>query len=777
MTSYTPPSPAEDAFEDYLDRLSGGETVDVALFLEEHPAAVRGELERMIDDWHDMRGRFGGEDRPLNGTLSGGYRVFEPLGRGGMGTVYAAEEQATGRAVALKVLSQEHEYSDQAWKRFEREALLAAAIAHPRCVFVYGVARVEGRPAIAMERMPGRTLQDELDDGRRYSVDEACELALAVLDGLAAAFRAGVIHRDVKPSNCFLDGEGGVKIGDFGISRALENPGDLTLAGQFLGSAHYASPEQVQGGEVDGTSDIYSLGATLYALLTGKPPYEGRTLGEVLARVIAKPVPDVRAARSDVPDKLAALLNQAMARRPSARFRDLEEMRLALTPFVASEKRLRLRRGRAGAFDGPLLRKLFRTVEFFVETSPYSGVGEEELESSEGVLDTDFRNGRCPVDLERYEVLGDVGRSRSGHFLLGFDPRLGRNVWLHVCSELSEELPRDRDGLRLRHIETVQDGHRILEGGLRVDVYEDPGGTRLTSYGIRRAHLPWPMIRRNLEHLTNVLEGPHPPRRLGQLWVDRNGDLRVLDVALFRGEDPELTSMELQEQAAAQFLLRRVKGELTSGPVSSRVETLQRRLTGSRGGYASHEEARRALRSVADVPVGLSRSQRMLPPAMVFLFAASLLLLHGPRTWYGAAEAGSLYGDLVGPESPILYGFRAFAAFCVLFAFVARGSLWCTLSNLEVRRVDGRRAARWHCALRSLVAWGVALLTVGWIFGAADAEGPLRPLGALGDLWWWFYRLSATLGLGPLAFLPLGIPAQAFGDKLPFLPRTCLGHR
>src|SRR5690349_12643920 len=208
------------------------------------------------------------------------------LGRGGMGVVYEAQEIATGRTVALKVLLQELAVSGEAMERFQREARLAAAISHAHCVFVYGAHSVEGAPAIAMELIGGETLEDKIRRGEPIPIETAVRWTIDLLDGLDAAHRAGVLHRDIKPSNCFVAADGRLKVGDFGLSRSLERDVQLTQSGQFLGSPLYASPEQIRGRTLDARSDLYSCGATLYALLTGQPPFSGGNVGEVLARIL-----------------------------------------------------------------------------------------------------------------------------------------------------------------------------------------------------------------------------------------------------------------------------------------------------------------------------------------------------------------------------------------------------------------------------------------------------------------------------------------------------------
>ncbi len=252
-----------------------------------------------------------------------------------MGVVYEAEELASGRRVALKILPAELSASGEALERFRREARFAAAISDTHCVFVYGAHEVEGSPAISMELCGSETLEDRIRAREPVPIRTAVGWMIEVLDGLEAAHRAGVLHRDVKPSNCFLGPDGRVKIGDFGLARTLERDVHLTQSGAFLGSPLYASPEQVRGREIDLRSDLYSCGATLSALLTGTPPFSGQNLGEVLARILSESPPKPRSIRPEIPRALERVVLRAMAKDPRRRFRDHAGFRAALQGFVS----------------------------------------------------------------------------------------------------------------------------------------------------------------------------------------------------------------------------------------------------------------------------------------------------------------------------------------------------------------------------------------------------------------------------------------------------------
>lgn len=264
----------------------------------------------------------------------GPYRLIGLLGRGGMGSVHDAEDPVSGRRVALKLVSPDLLASPEARERFRQEGRLASRIVHPRVVFVLAADLDGAQPYIAMERMPGETLQDRVDRSGPLPVEEAVARALDVLDGLREAHRLQVLHRDVKPSNCYLDGLGRAKVGDFGIARALDAATGLTRTGAFVGTPLYASPEQVRGAELDARTDVYSLAATLFYLLTGRPPFQGDDLGATIARILSEPPADPRALRPEVPTALAVAVLRGLEKDRAKRFRDLDEMRRALSPFV-----------------------------------------------------------------------------------------------------------------------------------------------------------------------------------------------------------------------------------------------------------------------------------------------------------------------------------------------------------------------------------------------------------------------------------------------------------
>ncbi|HZH41107.1 MAG TPA: protein kinase, partial [Gemmatimonadales bacterium] len=266
------------------------------------------------------------------GAPIGTFRLVRPLGKGGFAEVWEAQSETDGRRVALKVLTEIRADSARALERFEQEGRLAASISSTRCVYIFAAGAVEGYPYIAMELMPGGTLADRIESGP-LSSRAAVDYVLDVLDGLEAAQGQGILHRDVKPSNVFLDADGRAKIGDFGISKSLEADSKLSQTGAFLGTPYYASPEQIAAEPLDLRSDLYSVGAMLYELLTGKLPYQGTNASQVLAQVLTRePVPFAETGVA-VPDGLQQVVMRLLAKQREKRHQTYDEARNALMPF------------------------------------------------------------------------------------------------------------------------------------------------------------------------------------------------------------------------------------------------------------------------------------------------------------------------------------------------------------------------------------------------------------------------------------------------------------
>ncbi|XZE33904.1 protein kinase domain-containing protein [Pirellulaceae bacterium SH501] len=263
----------------------------------------------------------------------GGYELGEMLGQGGMGRVFRADD-STGRSVALKLLSPDLARSPEALARFKQEGLIASQINHPHCVFVHRVDEDSGIPFIAMELMTGQTLKDLVLKNGPLPYAEAVRLILQCVDGLVEAHSLGMIHRDIKPANCYLDDDGNVKIGDFGLARSLVSDSELTQTGAFLGTPLFASPEQLLGQAIDARSDIYSLSATLYYLLAGKAPFESPHAAQVIARIASSDPPSFQSAGVEVPPQLEQIVMKGLSREASKRYASFSQMRTDLQTII-----------------------------------------------------------------------------------------------------------------------------------------------------------------------------------------------------------------------------------------------------------------------------------------------------------------------------------------------------------------------------------------------------------------------------------------------------------
>jgi serine/threonine-protein kinase len=254
-----------------------------------------------------------------NHLVGGRYRLVRLLARGGMAEVWEANDEVLTRPVAVKILLPHLAADDAFLVRFRREAVAAARLSHPHIVAIYDTCSDCGVEAIVMELVRGSTLRAVLDDNGALNARRARDIAVQVADALEAAHRQGLVHRDVKPGNILLSDDGRVLVADFGIAKAAEASSDLTEVGQVVGTAKYLSPEQVEGGVVDGRSDVYALAVVLYEMLCGRPPFTGETSTQTaLARLTTTPLRP-RQVRADIPRALEEAVLKAMARSPADR--------------------------------------------------------------------------------------------------------------------------------------------------------------------------------------------------------------------------------------------------------------------------------------------------------------------------------------------------------------------------------------------------------------------------------------------------------------------------
>src|SRR5581483_5106572 len=323
------------------------------------------------------------QPRTMAGERIGHYRVLSLLGKGGMGEVYLAEDTRLRRKVALKLLPGYFTADEQRVRRFRQEAQAASALNHPNIITIHDIGEVDGRHYIATEYVEGETLRQVMA-GRRMNLGEALDVAVQVASALTAAPQAGIMHRDIKPENIMLRPDGIVKVVDFGLAKltarrltAVEAEATTqakleTTPGTVMGTTRYMSPEQARGLEVDARTDIFSLGVVIYEMVAGRPPFEGRTVADVIASKLARePAPLARYAPS-VPAGLESVVSKALRKRRQERYQTAEEL-LGDLRELREELQIQAKLGRSARPSGE--QTITRTAEGeLVNTREAAGV-------------------------------------------------------------------------------------------------------------------------------------------------------------------------------------------------------------------------------------------------------------------------------------------------------------------------------------------------------------------------------------------------------------------
>ena len=281
-------------------------------------------------------------DDQLLGRTIGRYRILQRLGRGGMGLVYEADDALLNRRVAVKFLPPNMQSDSRLRERFFREAQVTARLSHPNIIAIHDIGEVQGSIFVVMELLSPRSLGGHIRDSGALHWSEATRVIADCCSALAAAHAAGLVHRDVKPDNILCSRSGEAKLTDFGLVKLLKQqeaeaagPG-LTLENAIVGSPSYMSPEQIKGEQVDGRSDIYSLGMTYYAALAGRPPFSGATPIVLFAEHCSTPTPDPRGVRPDIPAACIEVLKRATCKAKEDRYQSAAEMKKALEDALAS---------------------------------------------------------------------------------------------------------------------------------------------------------------------------------------------------------------------------------------------------------------------------------------------------------------------------------------------------------------------------------------------------------------------------------------------------------
>ena len=311
----------------------------------------------------------------LAGQSLSHYQVLSMIGAGGMGEVYLAEDTRLRRKVALKLLpAQFTQYADRA-RRFEHEARAASSLNHPNVITIFEVGQVDGRHFICAEYIEGQTLRRRLE-GDQLKLRGTLDVAVQIASALAAAHEAGIVHRDIKPENIMLRHDGLVKVLDFGLAKLIErsgkwglrdwergrsiphsplpiphSPTPLSTTGVAMGTVRYMSPEQARGENVEGRSDIFSLGVVLYEMITGRPPFEGETSDEVVAAILEQEPPPLAQYAREAPAKLQRIVAKTLRKKREDRYETMSDLALELKALKEEmeivTKALRRRRSKA----------------------------------------------------------------------------------------------------------------------------------------------------------------------------------------------------------------------------------------------------------------------------------------------------------------------------------------------------------------------------------------------------------------------------------------------